>query len=204
MWIETQKCQQVEMRQKYFLIGIFFFTLSCLQGCVNVATTSAQAIYNHHSIEKNLNDQYITMQAYKALSIDNDQFKNANISTATYNGEMLLVGQAPEAWQRTKAEEIVKKIEDVQHVYNLVTIANPSSTLTKISDTWITAKIKAKLIASGDVDGSQVKVVTENGTVYLMGILQPDEAQAAIDLASNTDGVGSVVKIFSYVSITKA
>lgn len=175
----------------------------CLSGCANVAVSSAQAVYSRHSIQKNLNDQYLTMRAFKALNIDDDRFKNTNIAISTFNGEILLAGQAPEPWQRIEAEKIVKKIPDVRTTYNLITVANPSSTLKRISDAWITAKVKAKLIASNDIDATQIKVVTENGTVYLMGILPPEDAQTASQLASETAGVEKVVKIFSYLRISK-
>ncbi|MBX3708657.1 MAG: BON domain-containing protein [Gammaproteobacteria bacterium] len=184
-------------------LGIMVFIGVFLQGCWNVATTSAQVVYNRHSIEKNLTDQYITMQAYQDLYVKTDQFKNANISISTYNKEILLAGQAPKNWQKYKAEKIVRHIPHVNKIYNLIVIENPSSTLTRVSDAWITTKIKAKFVASNGMDATQVKVVTENGTVYLMGILPPEQATVAIKLASNTDGVRSVVKIFSYLKITK-
>jgi len=171
-------------------------------GCVNVATTGAQALYNHHSIQKSINDQMTTLHVYQALNDKNDDFKGVNISVATYNSEVLLTGQVRNAWQRDKLENMVKNMSGVQHIYNLVSISNPSSSLTRVSDAWITAKVKAKLIASFDLDATQVKVLTENGTVYLMGILQPDEAQAAVDLARTTDGVQGVVKVFSYIKIS--
>jgi len=184
-------------------MGLTAFTIIFLQGCVDVATTGAQAIYNRHSITKNVSDQYITLQAYKALYIKTDQFKNTNIAISTYNGEVLLAGQVPLSWQKNKAEQIVKQVPEIKSIYNLVKVKSPSSSLTRISDAWITAKVKAKLMASDDVDATQIKVVTENGTVYLMGVLMPAQATAAVDLASNTDGVQSVVKIFSYMNITK-
>lgn len=189
-------------KNTYHILLFSLFSLS-LPACMNIATTGAQAVYNRHSIQKNLTDQYISMQAYQQLYEKTKQFKNTNISIATYNTEVLLAGQVPEAWQKDKAEAIVKNIPDVSEVYNLIAIASPSSTLTRISDAWLTAKVKAKLIASADVDATQIKVVTENGTVYLMGVLLPEQADAAVDIASNTEGVGKVVKIFSYVKIVK-
>lgn len=174
-----------------------------LAGCVNVATTGAQAFYNHHSIQKSINDQMTTLHVYQALNDKTGDFKDVNISVATYNREVLLAGQVRHEWQKTKLDDIVKNMPNVQHVYNLVTVSNPSSALTRISDAWLTAKVKAKLIASADVDATQIKVMTENGTVYLMGILQPEEAQAAADVARNTAGVQSVVKVFSYINITR-
>lgn len=180
------------------LLGMLF-----LQSCANVAVTGAQAVYNHHSIQKTINDQYITMQAYQKFQRDDRLFKNTNIAIATFNSEVLLAGQA-DKWQRMRAEEIIKTIPNVERVYNLIEISSPSSTLVRMSDAWITAKVKSKLIASNDVDATQVKVVTENGTVYLMGILEPDAANVAIDIARNTDGVEQVVKMFSYIRITRA
>lgn len=185
---------------RYLTICLLILTLT---GCLNVATTGAQAVYNHHSLQKTINDQYITMQAYQNLKMKTHDFDSANVSISTYEGDVLLAGQAPMKWQKVKAGQIVKKIPGVVSVYNQIEIASPSSTLTRISDTWITTKIKSKLIASADVDVTQIKVVTENGVVYLMGAVKPDEAIAAIDIASTTIGVLGVVKMFSYVHISK-
>jgi osmotically-inducible protein OsmY len=182
---------------------LLLIVMMSLQGCLNVASSGAQAVYNRHSLQKNLKDQYITMQAYKALQFKSDDFKNANIAITTFNREVLLAGQVPEAWQKAKAEKIVRSIPDIERVYNLLHLESPSSNLTRVSDAWLTGKVKARLLASEDLDATQIKVVTENGTVYLMGILQPQEADAAIDIARNTGGVLSVVKIFSYMQITK-
>lgn len=181
------------------LLGIITF----LSGCYNVLSTGAQVAYNHQSLQKNLNDQLITMHAFQALNYKTDQFKDANISISTFNSEVLLAGQVPKVWQKKKAEQIVKEIPDIKEIHNLLAVESPSSSLTHISDAWITAKVKVQLIASNDLDATTIKVVTENGTVYLMGTLQPSEADAAVDIASHTDGVSSVVKIFSYISISK-
>ena|SRR3990167_2198915 len=184
--------------------GLSIILFLSLQGCLNAAMTGAQAFYNRHSIQQNLDDQYITMQVYQALKMNSDRFKDANISIATYNNEVLLAGQVPHVWQKMEAKRIIKHIPDVEHVYDSIAIASPSSTLTRMSDTWITAKIKAKLITSAEVDATKVKVVTENGTVYLMGILPIEEAKAAITVASTTDGVAKVVNLFSYIKILRS
>lgn len=174
-----------------------------LQACMDVASTGAQVIYNKRSIEKTVTDQYITMQAYKALHFKTKEFKDANVVISTYNGVVLLTGQVPEAWQKTRAEEIVRKIPDIKEIHNLITIQSPSSTLTRVSDAWITSKVKAKLIASDEIDPSQIKVVTENGNVYLMGTVSAADADEAAALASETAGVKSVIKIFDYITISK-
>ena len=183
---------------------MMWVTLIGLQGCANMAVTGAQAVYNHHSLQKSFKDQYITLQAYNTINLEDKRFKDTNIAIATLNGEVLLAGEAPEPWQRAQAEKMVKRIPDVRRVYNLVSIASPSSALTRISDAWITTKVKSRLIASSIVDATQVKVVTENGTVFLMGTLPPEQATAAIEVARTTSGVETVVKLFSYIHITKA
>lgn len=202
--------KNVSMEHKYihffyhiFKHGLLIISIFLLNGCMDVATTGAQAIYNHQSLKKNFDDQYENFKAYQALYVKTDEFKNANISVSTYNGKLLLAGQVPESWQRRKALKIIKEVSDVKEVYNLITVSSPSSALTRISDSWITTKIKAKLLASTELDATKIKVVTENGTVYLMGIIPVDEAKLATDLASNTDGVQRVVRVFSYLKITK-
>jgi osmotically-inducible protein OsmY len=189
--------------KKWQWMAIGFCVLSSLQGCSSVAMSGASAVYNHRSIQKNLNDQIITYRAYRAINQEKQLFASANISVATFNNEVLIAGQAPNVAQKSAVTAIVKSVPNVSQVYNMVKLESPSSSITRMSDAWITAKIKAKMIASDDVDATQVKVVTEDGTVYLMGILPPEEAAAAVQIASSTDGVGSVVKVFSYIKITK-
>lgn len=189
--------------KRIFCLSLLVTSILSLQSCMDVAVSGAQVVYNRHNIQKNLSDQYISLQAYQALHLKNHHFDNAHLSVSTFNGDVLLAGQAPESWQRNKAEKLLKKIPDVKKIYNLTSISNPSSVLTRMSDVWITTKVKAKLIASNDVDPTRIKVVTENGAVYLMGILPPDEADAAVKLASHTSGVQSVVKIFSYLRVSK-
>lgn len=187
----------------FIRLGLIVAALLLLQACVSAATTGAQAVYNRHSLQNNVNDQLTTVRINQALNFKTNDFRDANIDVATYNKEVLLVGQVPQAWQKEKAEQIAKSVPDVGKVYNLLSVAPPSSGLIRASDAWITSKIKARFIASNDLDATQIKVVTENGTVYLMGVLKPEEADAAVELARTTDGVQSVVKMFSYIHISK-
>lgn len=187
-------------RTVYLLLFLLFCALTA---CSDIAMTGAQVVYNRRSLQNNFTDHYLTREAYQALYMRSREFKDAHISIATYNGEILLAGQAPNQWQKDKAVDIVKNIPNTKGVYNLIAVSNPTSTITRMSDAWLTAKVKAKLIASNEVDASRIKVVSENGTVYLMGILPKEEATAAAKIASLTEGVQSVVKVFSYMNITK-
>lgn len=185
-------------------ITCYFTSMCVLTACVNAAMTGASVAYNHTSIQRNVSDQITTMRIYQALIHKCDDFKDANVAIATFHDEVLLAGQVPESWQKNKAEEIAKRVSNGKEVHNLIAIGSPSSTLTRLSDSWITAKIKAKYLASSDIDATQIKVVTENGTVFLMGLVMPEAAAAAVDIARTTDGVESVVKVFTYLHIDKA
>lgn len=175
-----------------------------LQGCIDAAVTGAQVAYNHDHIKKSLDDQYITTQAYRKVLRDTHRFDDANISIATFNKDVLITGQIPSASEKEDVTKIVNEIPNVKKVYNLAQIGVPSSAITRVSDSWITAKIKSRLIATEDIEPDKIKVVTENGTVYLMGIVMADQADTAVDIARSTDGVQSVVKILTYLRASKS
>lgn len=184
--------------------GLFLLNLLALSSCTSVASTGASAIYNHQSLQKSTQDQYITLKSYQAIDIDDDRFKDANINVSTFNQVVVLTGQVTEQWQKDEAEKLIKKkVAGINEFYNLLTVERPTDQMTRLADTWITTKIKSKLFASNDLDSSQVKVITEKGTVVLVGVLRPQEAKAAVNAASHTDGVLKVVRVFTYLNASK-
>lgn len=183
------------------LLPIICLFTSCAG--LGIATTGAQAVYHHNSVGQQLTDHYITMQAYRKLYTDTDEFNDTNISVAVLNSDVLLIGQTPQPGQSAKAEKLIKSIQQVNKVYNYLKLAAPASTLTVLSDSWLTTKIKSQLIAMNDLNPDHIKVVTENGTVFLMGLVFPSEADIAVDIAQNTQGVQEVVKLFYYLHISK-
>lgn len=166
-----------------------------------MALSGAQAVYNHKSIENSISDTVIAFKANHV--INHPRFKETNISIAVLNKEVLLSGEVNEPWQKERAAALIANIDGVEHVYNYLAISAPASSLSQAADSWLTTKVKSKIIANRDIDATRIKVVTERGTVYLMGLLTPDEADAAAEIASATDGVTSVVKLVSYMKITK-
>ena len=93
---------------------------------------------------------------------------------------------------------LIKAIPKVTRVHNELMIAAPSSLPSRSSDSWITSKIKTKLTTDTNIDPFYIKVVTEHGVVYLMGIVSHAEADAAVAIVTKADGVQRVVKIFEY------
>lgn len=111
---------------------------------------------------------------------------------------VLVTGEAPTEELRTRLIEIVRNIDKVKHVHNEVTIAAPSALVARSSDTLVTGKVKSKILASRKLKGLNVKVVTDKGVVYLMGIISRAEAEAMTDITRQTGGVQKVVKLFEY------
>lgn len=174
---------------------------SCMMS--SVAITGAQTVYDRHNLKKKIDDNYTTLQSYKAIYLDNEKYADTNISISTFNDTVLITGQAPKTEQKLEIENLIKPFSGGRKIYNFTEIASPSSQLTRASDSWITSKIKAKLIAVNEIDPTKIKVLTENGTVFLIGIVPRDQANIAVDIAKSTDGVQNVIKMFSYITISK-
>jgi osmotically-inducible protein OsmY len=111
---------------------------------------------------------------------------------------VLLAGQAPTEELRQRIVEITKKIPNVKRIYNEIALQAPSSALTTASDAWITAKVKTALLGAKGLHSGQFKIVTENGTVFLMGVVERKQADLAVEATRKVDGVQKVVKIFEY------
>ncbi|MDR3492049.1 MAG: BON domain-containing protein [Gammaproteobacteria bacterium] len=190
-------------KKNIFLLASLLAGSLLITSCTNVAMTSASAVYNRSSLQSSFSDHYTDMKVSQALYWGSKHFKDSNISINTFNGEVLLTGQIPSPELQQEATELASNAIGVTHVYNMTKVTNPISALTKTSDSWITAKIKSRLIANSEIDPSRIKVVTEDGTVYLMGLVLPEQAAIATDIARSTDGVDNVVTMFSYIKISK-
>jgi osmotically-inducible protein OsmY len=182
-----------------------FIVASLLQSCVSsVVTSGAQAAYQHRNLQHTLHDHYIAIQVDRAIHWSSGKYSTSRIAISTFNNIVILTGQVPSKSLRDNLTSIAKQVPDVDVVYNLTTINSPASTLAQISDSWITTKIKTQLIAANEIDPDQIKVITENGTVFLIGTVFPEQANIATDIARTTDGTQNVVKVFSYLHVSKS
>ncbi len=185
------------------MLKSLLFALFCLllTSCMDAAVTGAQVVYDQNHLRKTLHDKYTSIRAERAIYLDTDRFADTHVSVDTFHNVILLTGQAPQFVARQNIADTVKQIVDPNtKIYNMITVASPTDALTRASDAWITAKIKAKFITDDAIDPDAIKVVTENGTVYLMGTVLHEQGNAAIDIARSTDGVRSVVKLFDWLS----
>jgi osmotically-inducible protein OsmY len=125
-----------------------------------------------------------------------------HVNVAPYNRVVLLTGEVPDQVTRDAIEADVKDIANVRGVVNEIQIAPPSSLADRANDSLITARIKTRFLDANKFNPVHVKVVTEAGVVYLLGIVTEKEANDAVEIARTTGGVIKVVKMFTYCQPT--
>jgi osmotically-inducible protein OsmY len=125
---------------------------------------------------------------------------NTNVIITSYNRQVLLTGQVPGDRERQQAEQLVSKLPNVRSIVNELAVGPSSSLGDRSSDALITARVKAAMVDTEDVFANVYKVVTERGTVYLMGRVTQREAQRATEVARGVSGVKRVVRVFEYLS----
>lgn len=168
-------------------------------GCAVVAATgiatAALVASDRRTVGTQTEDQGIEVKAMQQLS----QLAG-RISVTSFNRKVLLTGQVLDEPIRREAEAIVGRIAQVRSVHNELQVAGPVSFGTQAADTSLTAQVKAGLVDASDLQANTIKVVTEAGVVYLMGIVTRAEGQRAAQVASRVSGVKRVVTVFEYVT----
>ncbi len=168
-------------------------------GAGAVAGTTASVAHDRRTTGTFIEDQAIELKAIKSFFSDKEIHDSSHINVTSYNTVVLITGETPSEDIRQRIVNIVKTIPKVTHVYDELTIAAPSSWTSRSSDSLITSKVKTKLLTLKNFDGTRVKVVTEKGVVYLMGLLTRAESDVATRETQQTGGVQKVVKLFQYV-----
>lgn len=193
----------MEKRIKNLVLSLVTITtLSGCAGAVIVGGTAASAAHDRRTLGSYVEDTNIELKAGNAIHSNQELKENAHINITSFNSIVLLTGETPTPAMRSTAEELVKKVEKVRRVHNEITIAAPSSLGTRTTDAWITTKVKASLFkvkGHKDFDPTRVKVVTENGTVFLMGLIRRAEADDVVNVVRQVSGVQRVVKVFEYI-----
>jgi len=173
-----------------------------LQGCVEMAVVGAGAAVlaadDRRSLGAQTEDKDIGLRAESRV---NDRFGDkVHINVNSYNRNVLLTGEAPDAAAKAQIEKIMREIPNVRGVVNEIQVAGASSYSARGNDSYLTSKVKTRFIdrASG-FSANHVKVVTESGVVYLLGLVTRKEAEAAVEIARTTGGVQKVVRVFEYI-----
>lgn len=181
--------------------------ISLLSGCAAVtigtaATTGIALAHDRRSAGTVIDDQTIELKVLRVLyEVDNIR-NNTHVNATCYNGALLLTGEAPTDNLLNDITRRLRQIPQVRKVHNEITLAAPSSLISRSSDSLITSQAKVLLFRLNkiqDFDPTRVKVVSENGVVYLLGLLKQHEVSPVIETIRRVGGVQRVVKLFEII-----
>ena len=183
---------------------ILVCTLALISGCASTISAVREGpIESNQGIRSWgawVDDQSIeTVINVNLKKAPGEPFKGSHVVVTSFNGYVLLAGQVSSEHLKNLAEQIARGTKKVRKVYNEIEIAGPTTALTRSGDSWLTTKIKTKMTATEGFPASRIKVVTENGTVYLMGLVTTREADQAVAIVKDSYGVQKIVKVFEYI-----
>ena len=189
--------------RSHLMLLIPLVTVFLFQGCAPMAITGATTAVSTVAADRRttgtmIEDEAIEIKSRLALSNRKELNDRVHINFTSFNTAVLVSGEAPTEEDRQAVVDLVRNVEKVTKIYDEITISAPSSLLSRSADTVITAKIKAKLIAEDDLSSLHIKVITEDGVTYLMGLVSEEEGGIATEVARRTGGVQKVVKLFEY------
>lgn len=177
-----------------------------LTGCIPAAIVGISAgalmVSDRRISETYMADEAIEVRANNRLG---EMFGTAtHINVTSYNRMVLLSGECLSQDAKAQAERIVSTVPNVRTITNELQVASASSMTARSNDAYITSKVKARFVDHNTFSANHVKVVTEAGTVFLMGMVTQQEADAAVEIARTTSGVQKVVRVFDIISQEEA
>lgn len=187
------------------MVGFLLVSFAMLiQGCAGLvvagAATGAAMATDRRTAGTMIDDQGVEMKIAHAFYTDPELPEHSHLDVTSFNHIVLLTGETTDEAFRKRIEDLARNVPQVRRVYNEMVVAAPSSLLTRSSDAWLTSKVKSRLLGAPGLNPLHIKVTSENGTVYLMGLVSEKEAYRATEVASQTGGVQRVVKLFEYRS----
>ncbi|HYD97489.1 MAG TPA: BON domain-containing protein [Noviherbaspirillum sp.] len=173
-----------------------------LQGCIEMAVGTAVvgtlAATDRRTFGAQTEDKAILFKGETRVA--NLVGNAGHVNVTSFNRKVLLTGEVRDEAMKAAVEREVANIEGVQSIVNDLEIAGVSSFTSRSNDSLVTGKVKAAFVDAKDLYANSIKVVTERGTVYLMGRVTQREGQLAAEVARGVSGVNRVVKVFEYIS----
>lgn len=175
--------------------------LPVVSGCAAVAVGGAAATgvmvaEDRRTVGAMTEDQGIEFKAANRIS---EKVQDAHVNVTSYNRAVLLTGEVPSEAAKSDAERVTRAVDNVRSVFNELQVSGNTSLQARTNDTVLTSKVKARFVDARKFSPLHVKVVTENGIVYLLGMVKRQEAADATEIARTTGGVRKVVRVFEYL-----
>ncbi|OCG00450.1 division/outer membrane stress-associated lipid-binding lipoprotein [Gilliamella sp. wkB112] len=189
--------------KKIALAAMLMSSILMLQGCVAAvigagAGATAKVATDPRTAGTQVDDTTLNSRISLHLKDNGTSFIGSRISVSTYDGNALLVGQA-NSEQIEKAESLTREVDGVKKVFNQIRIGEPVGAGTITNDAWITTKVKSQLILDSQTKARNIKVVTEDREVFLIGIVTPEEGKIAANIASKVKGVKKVITLYTFI-----
>lgn len=184
---------------KLFICSLLCVILSSCAAVVVVGAAGSMAVYDRRSVAMMERDARIFYIVNKTIMSD-PRFRDSHIAVSSYNQVVLFVGQTPTASLRVVAENVARQTPNVRRVYDQITIDYPIALSQRSKDGLITAHLRTNLLRQKGLESGSIRIITENGVVYLTGIVTHEQANLAVNVARHVNGVNKVVKLFQYIT----
>lgn len=183
-----------------FVIGAALLIQGCtVLGIAGAAAVATKVATDPRTVGTQIDDETLEEKVLSAIRKDEQIKKEARVNVVSYSNRILLIGQVPNESLKDVATNLARGVAEVKDVYNELR-QGPTISVGQITkDSWITTQIKSKLVVNSGVKASDVKVITENGEVFLMGHLTQEQANTASDVARNISDVKKVIRVFDYL-----
>lgn len=196
--------EKIKMNLKKILLFSVLASTPMLQGCIATTVLAGAAvaglvIYDSRSSKTMMDDHDISYKSQQIINND-DQLNGYSISVTSFNHVVLLLGEVPNQNLKKHAQDIIKDVPNIKRIYNQITVGSQISASISSNDALITTKVKSALLEEKGLKTTQLKVITENSVVYLMGLTTEEEGNIAATVTQGVSGVKKVVKLFEYIS----
>ena len=177
--------------------------LGCVAAAVGVGAasiTSVDVVHDRRSLGEYFDDNAIELTLKQHILRDSALRNNTHLNGTSFNGILLLTGEISDESTKQQITNYATNIDGVRQVVDETRIAGKTAFFSRTNDTWLTSKVKSMMFKNLKLDANRIKVKSEYGNVYRMGIVTAAEADAATQIASSVRGVVRVVKVFEYQS----
>ena len=195
-----------DLKRRVAVLTIAASVVPLLAGCFGAVAVGAGAgvlmATDRRASETYLNDEATEIRAANRIS---EKFGDkVHVNSTSYNRTVLMTGEVPDEATKASVEQIVATLPNVKATVNELQVAGLSSLSARGNDSYITSKVKARFIDHNKFRTTVIKVVSEGGTVYLMGLVTKAESDAAVEIARTTGGVMKVVRVMEIISDAEA
>ena len=186
------------------ILGVaFLLSTVLLSSCSSIISVSRDEPigenYGKRTPGAYVDDQLIETKSKVNLKKVDTRFAQAQVRIDSFNGVVLLTGNVPASEMRDSATDIIRKIRKVRRVNNELRVSPPRSFGAKAGDAWLSNKVKTRLRFTKKAPHSRVNVITNNGVIYLMGLVTHKEAETIVNVAKKSYGLQKIVRVFEYI-----